>query len=181
MSPIDIILLIMLAIGAYSGYKQGLFIGLLSIVAFFIGIVFAFRFMHWGAAILAERVESLTFMLPFIAFILIFLLVTIVIRVLAYLVKQALNLTILGVFDSFAGAVLGMVKWSIMISLLLWVAHSFEFHFPETWTSGSVIYPLLLPITPSLVAFLDQYTPIIENTIDAVRSLVNSSTGDSIN
>lgn len=171
----------MLAIGGFSGYKQGLFIGLLSIVAFFIGIFFAFRFMHWGAALLAEQVESLTFMLPFIAFILIFLIVTISIRILAYLVKQALHLTILGVFDSFAGAVLGIAKWSIMISLLLWVAHSFEFHFPERLTEGSVLYPILIPITPALVAFLDQYTPIIENTIATIRSLVNSGTGDSIN
>ena len=110
MSTIDIIILVLLVIGAYSGYKQGLFIGILSIVAFFIAIVLAFRFMHWGAEILAERVESLTFALPFVSFIIIFFAVTITIRILAYMVKKALDFTILGTLDSFGGAVLGLAK-----------------------------------------------------------------------
>jgi membrane protein required for colicin V production len=58
----------------------------------------------------SEKVESLTFMLPFIAFILIFLAVTITIRVLAFMVKKALDLTILGTFDSFAGGLLGSIQ-----------------------------------------------------------------------
>src|SRR5690606_10885216 len=127
LSTIDIIILILLAFGAFSGYKQGLFIGLLSIIAFFIGIILAFKFMHWGADMLAERVESLTFMLPFISFIIIFLIVTITIRVLAFMVKKALDLTILGTFDNFAGAVLGLFKWVVMITVFLWVARSFEY------------------------------------------------------
>src|SRR5680860_153490 len=131
--------MILLAIGAYSGYKQGLFIGILSIVAFFNGIIFAFRFMHWGADMLAERVESLSFMLPFISFIIIFLVVTIVIRILAYLVKKALDLTILGTFDNFAGAVLGLFKWAVMISLLFWVGKMFEYKLPESLVKNSVI------------------------------------------
>ena len=161
MSTIDIFILILLAIGAYSGYKQGLFIGLLSIVAFFIGIVFAFKFMHWGAEMLAQNVESLTFMLPFVSFIIIFLVVTVVIRVLAFMVKKALDLTILGTFDNFAGAILGLFKWAIMISLLFWVAKSFEYRVPDNMTENSIIYPAVTPIAPAMVAILDDYTPII--------------------
>ncbi|SHN19521.1 membrane protein required for colicin V production [Cyclobacterium lianum] len=171
----------MLAVGAFSGYRQGLFIGLLSILAFFIGIILAFRFMHWGAEILAERVESLTFMLPFAAFILIFLAVTISIRILAFMVKKALDLTILGTFDSFAGGILGIAKWSIMISLLIWVAHSFEFDVPEEMQQGSVIYPLVVPVAPTLVGLLDDYTPVIDAAIATIRELVNTAGSDPSN
>jgi len=181
LSTIDLIIVGLLAMGAFSGYRQGLFIGLLSIMAFFIGIILAFRFMHWGAELLAERVESLTFMLPFVAFILIFLAVTITIRILAYLVKQALDLTILGTFDNFAGSLLGLIKWSIMISLLIWVAHSFEFEVPAEMREGAVIYPLLVPIAPTMVAILDNYTPIIDTAIATIKELVNSSIGDPVN
>lgn len=175
MSTIDIIILLLLAIGAYSGYKQGLFIGLLSIVAFFIGIIFAFKFMHWGAELLSEKVESLTFMLPFISFIIIFLVVTVVIRILAFLVKRALDLTILGTFDNFAGAVLGLFKWTIMISLLFWVGKSFEYNLPNNLVENSVIYPAITPIAPAMVSFLDAYTPIIDQSIAAIRELVKSN------
>jgi membrane protein required for colicin V production len=171
----------MLAVGAFSGYRQGLFIGILSILAFFIGIILAFRFMNWGAELLADKVESLTFMLPFVAFILIFLAVTITIRILAYIIKKALDLTILGTFDSFAGAILGILKWSIMISLLIWVANSFEFHVPSEMKNGAVVYPVIVPVAPTLVAVLDDYTPIIDTAIATIKELVNNSADDLIN
>lgn len=174
MSTVDVIIIVLLAIGAYSGYKQGLFIGLLSIVAFFIGIIFAFKFMHWGAELLSEKVESLTFMLPFISFIIIFLVVTVVIRILAYMVKKALDLTILGTFDNFAGAILGLFKWMIMLSLLFWVGKSFEYTLPDHLVENSVIYPAITPIAPALVSVLDAYTPIIDQSIAAIRELVKS-------
>ena len=173
--------MVLLCIGGYSGYRQGLFIGILSILAFFIGIVVAFRFMHWGAEMLSERVQSLSFMLPFVSFVIIFLVVTITIRILAYILKKVLYLTLLGAFDSFAGAILGMVKWAIMISLLFWVAHAFEFQLPDQFTDGSVIFPLILPLAPTLVALLDDYTPIIETTIATIRDMVNTSAGDTAN
>lgn len=174
MSTIDVIILILLAIGAYSGYKQGLFIGILSIVAFFIAIVLAFRFMHWGAELLAEKVESLTFALPFVSFIIIFFAVTITIRILAYMVKKALDFTILGTLDSFGGAVLGLAKWSIMISLLFWVGSSFEYKMPDQVVENSIIYPIVVPIAPALVSVVDAYTPIIDQSIAAIKELVNS-------
>lgn len=179
MATIDIILLGMLGIGAYSGYKKGLFIGILTIIAFFFGLIVAFRFMHWGAALLSKHVESLTFMLPFVSFLIIFFVVTALIRLLAYLVKKALNLTILGSFDSFAGSILGVLKWAMMISLLLWVAHAFDFKVPDSFMEGSVLYPLVTPIAPTVVDMLDRYTPIIETTMAAVKDLVNSGKGGS--
>ncbi|EON77277.1 hypothetical protein ADIS_2145 [Lunatimonas lonarensis] len=181
MATIDVILLGMLGIGAYSGYKKGLFIGILTIIAFFFGLIVAFRFMHWGAALLSEHVESLTFMLPFISFLLIFFVVTALIRLLAYVVKQGLNLTILGTFDSFAGLVLGVLKWAMMISLLLWVANAFDFKAPDSFREGAVIYPMITPIAPTVVDMLDRYTPIIETTMAAVQELVNSGAGDPTN
>src|SRR5690606_10004759 len=150
-------------------------IGLLYIVAFFIGIVFDFRFMHWGADLLAEKVESLTFMLPFISFVAIFLIVTVGIRILAFIVKKALDLTILGTFDNFAGAILGLFKWAIMISLLFWVAKSFEYKVPVSMTKNSIIYPAITPIAPAMVAVLDDYTPIIDQSIAAIKELVKSN------
>ncbi len=137
--------------------------------------------MHWGAEMLSERVQSLSFMLPFVSFVIIFLVVTVSIRILAYILKRVLYLTLLGAFDSFAGALLGMVKWAIMISLLFWVAHAFEFHLPEQMTKGSVLFPIILPVAPTLVSLLDNYTPIIETTIATIRDMVNSSSGDTTN
>ncbi|GAB4107655.1 hypothetical protein GCM10028791_01010 [Echinicola sediminis] len=172
MGTIDIVILILLGIGAYSGYKQGLFIGILSIVAFMIGIVFAFKFMHWGADILAERVESLTFMLPFISFVIIFLIVVITIRILAYLVKKTLGLTILGAFDDFAGAVLGILKWGFMLSLLIWVMQTFGMEMPKGEIQKSSLFPVLEPFAPMVIDLLGAVTPAIQNAVERINELI---------
>ena len=177
MSTIDIVILILLAVGTFSGYRKGLFIGLLSIVAFFIAIIMGFRFMHWGAEILARNVESFNFMLPFIAFIIIFFIVTISLRLIGFAVKKTMDLTILGSFDNFAGAILGLLKWAFMISLLLWVAHSFEFKVPEGITDKAVLYPAITPIAPATVTFLDSYTPMIDHSVSSIRKLVDVEAG----
>lgn len=131
--------------------------------------------MHWGADLLSHKVESLTFMLPFISFLIIFFAVSIGIRILAFLVKKALDLTLLGTFDNMAGAVLGLFKWSVMISLLIWVATSFEYKVPEHWVKNSVVYPVITPIAPAMVSVLDAYTPIIDQSIEAIKELVETS------
>jgi membrane protein required for colicin V production len=177
LNTIDIIILFLLAIGTFSGYRKGLFIGLLSIVAFFIAIILGFKFMHWGAELLAQNVESFTFMLPFVAFIIIFLIVTITLRILAYIIKKAMDLTILGSFDNFAGAVLGMFKWAFMISLLFWVGKSFEYEMPENLLEDAVVYPMIAPIAPGTVSFFDEYTPVIDQSINSIRKLVDIDTG----
>ncbi|AGA76937.1 CvpA family protein [Echinicola vietnamensis] len=175
MNTIDIVILILLAIGAYSGYRQGLFIGILSIVAFIIGLVFAFKFMHWGAELLATRVESLTFMLPFISFLIIFLLVTITIRILALLVKKTLDLTILGTFDNFAGAILGLLKWGFMLSLLIWAAKSFGIEMPREKLEESYLFTVIEPFAAIVIDMVGVITPAIQDAVGRINELVEKS------
>ncbi len=173
MATLDIIILIILAIGAYSGYKQGLFIGLLSIFAFFVAIVMAFQLMDWGTEILATKVENLTFMLPFVAFLIIFTVVVLIIRGLAILVKKTLDFTILGPLDSIAGSILGVLKIGIMLSLVLWVANSFEFSISRDYIQESKAYPYIQPLAPIAINFLDAYTPIIKEAVATIQELVD--------
>lgn len=169
---LDLIIIVFLAMGAYSGYKQGLFISILSIVAFIIAIVLAFHFMDWGTALLAERVDQLTFFLPFVAFLMIFLGVILIIRGLAYLVKKTMDFTILGSVDNVAGGILGIFKTALILSLLLWVANSFEFFVPKEWVKDSKTYSLIEPIAPFIIMYLDQFTTIIKDTISGIQELV---------
>ncbi|WP_291778757.1 CvpA family protein [Cecembia sp.] len=175
MEAIDIFILVFLAIGAYSGYKQGLFISILSIVAFIIALILAFHLMDWGAQHLAEHVTELTFVLPFIAFIMIFLGVILIIRGLAYLVKKTLDFTILGSVDNIAGGVLGVLKTAFILSFFLWIADSLEFKITNEWIADSKSYPLIQPLAPVVISFLDDYTPIISEAVQSIQALVNLS------
>lgn len=176
MGALDYIILLVLAIGAYSGFKQGLFISIISIVAFIIAIILAFHFMDWGTKQLVPYVTELTFALPFIAFILIFLGVIMLIRGVAFLVKKTLDFTILGSVDSVAGAFLGVAKTAFIISFLLWIANSFQFKISQDWIAESQFYSTIQPVAPAVIGFFDQYTPIIQDTIASIQEIVKSST-----
>jgi membrane protein required for colicin V production len=176
LATLDIIVLLLLAIGGYTGYKQGFFISILSIVAFVFALIFAFQLMGWGATVLAQRVDNLTFMLPFVAFIIIFLGVILLIRGLGFLVKKTLDLTLLGSFDALGGALLGVMKTAFLISLFIWVTLSFEFGFLRDWQAQSNIYGYLEPIAPVLIKWTDQYLPFIQETIARIQDLVKSAT-----
>jgi membrane protein required for colicin V production len=140
-----------------------------------VAIILAFHLMDWGAEILAEKVDNLTFMLPFVAFLIIFLVVILTIRGVAYMVKKTLDLTILGSLDSVAGAILGIFKTGFALSLILWVANSFEFKFSEPWMNESVFYPFIQPMAPLTINFVDGYTPIVKQTIASIQELVNTA------
>jgi membrane protein required for colicin V production len=68
-----------------------------------------------------------------------------------------------------------------MISLLIWVANSFEFQVPSEMKKDAVIYPVIVPVAPTMVAVLDDYTPIIDTAIATIKELVNSSSSDFVN
>ena len=166
---------IVLGIGAYSGYRQGLFISILSIVAFIVGLILAFHLMDRGAHFLAQHVSELTFMLPFLAFLMIFLGIVVSIRLLAYLVKKTLDFTILGPVDNVAGAFLGIVKTAFVLSLFLWIADSFEFKITQNWTEKSKTTSIIRPMAPVVIGFLDAYTPIISESVKSIQSMVKFS------
>lgn len=131
--------------------------------------------MDWGAQVLASRVDEMTFALPFVAFIMIFLGVILIIRGLAFLVKKTLDFTIFGSVDSIAGGILGIVKTAFILSLFIWIADSFEFSVTEEMKSESRSYAYVQPIAPALITAMDQYTPIIKETVASIQQIVKST------
>jgi len=172
---LDVFIVVFLALGAYSGYKEGLFIGLISIVAFIFGVILAFHFMSWGADLLAKHVDEMTSLLPFMAFILIFFGVILIIRSLAFLVKKTMDFTILGSVDNVAGGILGFFKTVFILSLFIWIAGAFDYSFPKDWTNNSETYNYIGPVAPVVIDAVDDYTPIIKNTIASIQELVKKT------
>lgn len=171
----DILIIIFLAIGAYEGFKQGLFVGLISFVAFVVALMLAFHLMHWGAGILAEQLKDSSFVLPFVAFLLIFFGVLMVVRGLAFMVKKSMDVTVLGTADDIVGGLLGIFKSVLFLSFLIWIAESFEFTFIANWTKDSKIYPFVQPIAPWVVAWIQPLLPIFQDTIDKIYDLVKAT------
>lgn len=172
MKTLDIILLVPLVFGAVLGYRKGLLIELIGIVAFVLAIIAGFKLMEVGMVYLDEYIEGFNELLPFLSFIIIFLAIIILINMLGKLLKKMIDMTILGGFDSIAGAIVGVVKWAIGVSILLWLCNNFGFELPGQ-NEELVLYPYLAELGPNIISSLDAVLPFAQDMLDSIKELLS--------
>jgi membrane protein required for colicin V production len=161
MSTTDLLLLIPIVMGAFNGYKRGLLVEIIGILAFIFAIVFGFRFLGLGMGFVAEFIgEDFTGrMLPYMSFLLIFFPTIFFINKIGWLFRKALRLTFLGVLDGLGGAALGAVLWAFGLSVLFWLASAIGFGIPERFLAESEVYPFLENFAPNLIDKISGYLP----------------------
>lgn len=172
MKTLDIILLIPLVFGAVLGFRKGLLLEIFGVLAFVLAIIGGFKLMETGMVYLSEYFENFDQLLPFISFLVIFLAIIILVNMLGKLLKKMIDLTLLGGFDKFAGAILGLVKWAIGVSILLWLVNNFGIELPGQ-EEELVLYPFLTELGPKLIASLDVVLPFAQEMLDSIKELLS--------
>lgn len=165
--------MVLLVIGAFSGFRKGFIMEIVGFLAFIIAVIAGFQLLEWGMEILAGYVNDLGNLLPFLAFLIIFIIILISITLLGKLIKTALHLTPLGIADSFAGAFLGLVKWAFGLSLFIWLISVVGIEVSDQWSEGSRIYPWLAPVAPFVFAKIADFVPFFEELLNSITNLFN--------
>lgn len=172
MKTLDIILLIPLVFGAVLGFKKGLLLEIFGVLAFVLAIIGGFKLMEVGMVYLSEYFDDFDQLLPFISFIIIFLAIILLVNMLGKLLKKAIDLTLLGGFDKFAGAILGLVKWAIGVSILLWLVNNFGIELPGQ-NEDLVLYPFLTELGPRIISSLDVVLPFAKEMLESIKELLS--------
>lgn len=162
MSKIDIVLAIILTLGAYLGYKRGFLMELFFLLAIVLGIFVGFKLMGQGMEVLQREFNADKKFLPYLSFIIIFILVMVLTIFFGRRIKNSLDDTFLGKVDSVAGAVLGITKYAFCLSVILWLANSLRIKLPDSWTSGSYIYPFTAKVAERASGFLGSFIPFFK-------------------
>ncbi len=118
---LDILLFGLLAFAAYTGWRKGLVVELLNTVGLLVGVVAGFM-LHDVVAGLLGAGKAPSWAVKIFAFA---VTAVVVWRLWAWLAKaasSAFRLTALGMADQFLGAVLGLVKASLLVSAVFWLA-----------------------------------------------------------
>ena len=74
--------------------------------------------------------------------------------------------TVLGNFDSFAGAVVGAFTWAFGISIFIWLITAIGIKIPESDSEKVYLYPLVQPLAPKVV---ERAIDIVPKQIDKLR------------
>lgn len=174
MSAVDIVLIIMLLLGAYSGYKKGLILELIAIIAFILAIVGGFKLLHVGMEYIAKMYDGFGSLLPFVAFLVLFVLILILVNIVGKMLKKVVDWTPFGVLDNLAGALIGMAKWALAISILLWVMSGLNINLPDQFTDNSKVLPVISGFATSVGNFISTIFPSFDNFIQTLKELFQS-------
>lgn len=168
MNALDVIIVLLLIWGAFSGFRKGLLLEVIGIIAFIIGIVVGLKLLQWSMDWLSDYFDIHDSILPYVAFFALFVVVVVGLNLIGNLASKALHLTFLGVIDSLLGAVAGLLKWALGISVLFWVAAIMELNQPGGLLTQSWFWEVLSPIAPKFFDYIGQ-------TLPAARRFFNPS------
>jgi membrane protein required for colicin V production len=164
LSKIDIAITLLLALGAYFGYKRGFLAELFFFSALVLGVLIGFKFTGWGVSYLHTRFNADTEFLPYLSFFIIFIGVVVLVIFIGNRIKHLMDETFLGKVDSIAGAILGIMKYAFCASVIFWLAMKVNYTFPENWTQGSWLYPKTLGFAKSVSEFFGNFLPFFKET-----------------
>jgi membrane protein required for colicin V production len=168
---LDIIFLVLLIIGSYSGYKKGFILEIIGFIAFFLGLYGALKLLNWSVGIVIRIFPNSGNIVPFIMFLVVFIIIIILVNLLGRILKRFIDMTILGAFDNIAGAILGFFMWALSISFLLWILNRANINIPEKQIQNSYVYPHIVNLAPTIGGYLSSLFPFAESLIKEVKEI----------
>ncbi len=158
MNYIDLIIALFLAWFAYKGYTKGLIIELASLAALVLGIYVAMYFSDIVADLLKTYLNVGKKYLALVAFVLTFLLVVIGVVTVGRILEKFIDILLLGFLNKMAGAVFGVLKGMLILSLLILLMNYLEFTdlvLDKKTRDSSMFYGTVESVAPTLYQHLD--------------------------
>lgn len=159
---IDIIFLFLMLVACVKGYGKGFIIALFSIVGFIAGLAAAIKLSAYAAEKLSGTFNASGKWLPFISFLLVFLVVVILVNLGAKLIQKSVELVMLGWLNRLGGILLFALSYSILFSIFLFYAVQLKIISAATLLASQV-YPLLQPLGPLVINSLGDVIPLFKN------------------
>ena len=124
MNYLDIIILVPIIWGGFVGFKKGLIIEVISLIALGLGIWGGINFSDYLADIISDKLDSQY--VPIVSFILTFIIIVVVVYMLGRMLEKVINLVQLKIINKLAGIVFGISKVALIISVLFLIFNKFD-------------------------------------------------------
>lgn len=154
---IDWILLILWIFGAIMGWRRGCLNQVVSFAAFFVGLFLAKTFYLTLGESLSPTLNGNDTLANVVAFVLIWLVVPIALSLIAELITKILDyMFLVGTLNKFLGAVVGFLKYEVILGSVVWVMAMAKILSPEVMDQSLLCGPLKL--VPEVI-----YTVLIDD------------------
>ncbi len=166
MNYIDLIIGIALAWSAYRGFRKGFILGIVSLVALFLGLWGGFRFSGVVSDYLVNDLGWSSAFMPVISFGLTLVIIILLVYLTGKIVERLVEAVALGIINRIAGAVLSMAKMLLIISAIIFIINRVgaQNAFPgQENKQNSMLYEPVASIVPAIIPVLQKYKSHIGN------------------
>ena len=126
MGVLDIILLVILLFGAVRGFMNGFFVEIASLVSLALGLYGAIHFSYFVADFLKDKFEWSEKTIQIVAFAITFVIIVTIISLSGKLLTKIADKIALGALNKILGAVFGVMKLGLILSVVLIVFDRFN-------------------------------------------------------
>nr|WP_255710107.1 CvpA family protein [Pontibacter harenae] len=158
-----------IAYGAFQGFRKGLLLELVSLVALVLAILGGLKLLDTALPVMADMLGDVHGLLPYVTFLLVFIAIILLIHLGGLLLKKVIDFTPFGFFDNFMGGVLGALKWCVALSLLLYVSDMAGISVSPETATASTVYPVVLKTTPYALDILSYVLPFVKALITSFK------------
>ena len=164
MNILDAIIAVPLIFGAWMGFKKGLIYEVAMIAGLVLGVYLGFKFSGLVYDLLKGFLPDEGNLLHILSFLIVFASIMMIFIFYARLMEAVLKITSLNLFNKIAGAVLGIFKLSLAVSVIFWLLIPLENLLPvipQKTRDESVLYGYVLKtasfISPAVQDVKDEF------------------------
>lgn len=153
MSVLDIILLALLLLGLIGGFRKGFFVEVASLVALIAGVYGAIHFSNFAGDFLMDKVDWNEKTVNIIAFAITFIVIVLVIALAGKALTKLADFAALGILNKLLGALFGLLKMAVILSVILIIFDSFNKNLPfadEEDLEDSTFYEPIRSLVPTI-------------------------------
>jgi membrane protein required for colicin V production len=148
-NAIDIVILVVLALATFAGFRQGFILEIAGIFGAFAALGVA-RLEYADVRSMLEQFAPHSPWLTIVAYLLVFLVVWGAIVIVARKIRSLVRLMMLGWLDRLGGAVIGLVQGALLVALLLYFARRVPQSGLRHLANHSALAPTFLSAVPLL-------------------------------
>ncbi|HMF70977.1 MAG TPA: CvpA family protein [Flavitalea sp.] len=165
---IDLIFILLMIMAVVKGLQRGLIVAVFSMIGFVVGLIAAVKFSTVVAAWLDDSINVSARWLPFLSFVLGFIVVILLVRLLAKVVESTIELAMLGWVNRIGGAIMYAVMYMMIFSVILFFAVEMNLVDQDT-LDNSTTYPFIKPIGPFVIDGIGTLIPWFRDMFAELR------------
>jgi len=170
---IDIIAIILLTYGFYSGYSRGIIDTIFNILSIFIAVIAALKLSPIVIRFIDSSFDFSQAVNFIVGFVLTFFVVMLGIRFLANQLENLMKAIKLNFINKFAGGMLSAVILVMIFSGALWLTNELTV-LPQSIKDDSVTYPILELIPQATIGIFGGLKPLFIDFWDLLKETIDS-------